>query len=102
MTSIAVHRDVTGVRARIEPVSRPHSVALWGTTTLVLWGVASFGAVYDWARTPLLLAAAVTAIAMGRRHLRRRDSLHALLIAAVIGSAALQAVPIPHAARRRP
>ena len=40
---------------------------VWLGSALVLWGVAAFGAVYEWALVPLLIVAALTAAGMASR-----------------------------------
>lgn len=98
MTSVAVSRGTTRVLQRTESISSPRAGAVWAVTILVLWGVASFGAVYPWTRIPLLLGASVSAMLMAR-DVRRQDTYAAVLMGAVICSAALQAVSIPSVVR---
>ena len=72
--------------------------AVAATTTLVLWGVVSFGAVYDWARTPLLILAAAFAV-VTMRHVHRRDMAAVGVAALILLPVFAQALPVPGALR---
>ena len=73
-------------------------VVVPAATTLVLWGVVSFGAVYDWARTPLLVLAAAFAV-VTMRYVRRRDMAAIAVAALILLPVCAQALPMPGALR---
>jgi O-antigen ligase len=98
MTSNAEPRRTARVIAYSRSAPSAQAVPLWASTILVLWGVAAFGAVYDWARIPLLLGAGISALVMVRQ-MRRRDIGGILVSAVVLAAAAAQSAPMPSALR---
>jgi O-antigen ligase len=67
---------------------------VWLGSALVLWGVAAFGGVYEWALVPLLIVAALTAAGMASRF--RRADWPAIAVMTLVGGAiAVQLVPMP-------
>ena len=78
-----------------------HKTATWTdrlvlstVTLLVLWGVASFGAVYDWGRIPLMVTAALTGFAL-LVWTSRRGWAAIAVGAAILVAIALQVIPFP-------
>jgi len=67
---------------------------VWLVSALVLWGVAAFGAVYDWALVPLMIVAALTAAGMASRF-RTADWPAIAVTTLAVGAIALQLVPLP-------
>jgi O-antigen ligase len=65
-----------------------------GIVVLVLWGVATFGAVHDWSRNTIVAATTAVAAMMTPR-LRRRDVSALFLVALLTGVIALQLLPLP-------
>ena len=74
--------------------SRLDGLAIVGVTLAVAWGVAAFGAVYDWGLTVLFALTTVTTIVMIART-RRVNRAGAVLAAILVAAAALQIVPLP-------
>jgi hypothetical protein len=75
----------------VSPLDRALPVAV---AVLILWGVATFGAVHDWSRNTLFIAATVAAISMAVR-LARQDIPALLLAAALTLVIATQLLPFP-------
>jgi hypothetical protein len=73
-----------------------------GAVAVVAWGALAFGAVYPWAFTPLLIAAAATgalgAFMYRRRAVSRQTRLAFLALVCVLAAGLIQVIPLPPAA----
>jgi hypothetical protein len=67
---------------------------LWTVTVIVLWGVASFGAVYDWGRMPLLLGSGIAGFAL-LVWTSRREWTAIGVGAGILSAIAVQVLPLP-------